>query len=144
MAAIVGGVIGGIAAITIIIVAIFYLRRRRSLGLSKSAESTGIDASQPHMDEISRPAATMKLYVSYVFVNPRLSVFITYSNFSLFPCAKNPDDPTTFPGYQDNAQLDVPPQVPTSSHVESGSNLLKGQTSLPQPAGYHGLTIPTV
>jgi hypothetical protein len=50
--AIVGGVVGGIAVVSIAVVAIFYLRQR---SWAPSARSAGLDAFQPHMDEIPRP-----------------------------------------------------------------------------------------
>jgi hypothetical protein len=66
--AIAGGVAGGIAAITIVIAAIFYLRRRSQ---ATSAASAGVGASQsqqPLSDEIVSPSSsgsptTMKFYV---------------------------------------------------------------------------------
>jgi hypothetical protein len=52
--AIVGGVIGGIAAISIAAAAIFfYLRRRRSR--ARSAATPGVGASRPPVDEIKQP-----------------------------------------------------------------------------------------
>ena len=52
--AIVGGVVGGVAAISIAVAVIFfYLRRRRSR--APSAAAPGVGASQPPMDEIKQP-----------------------------------------------------------------------------------------
>ena len=49
--AILGGLVGGLAVVSIGVAAIFYLRRRLR---ASSARSAGTDAFQPHMDEIPR------------------------------------------------------------------------------------------
>jgi hypothetical protein len=116
--AIAGGVAGGIAAITIVIAAIFYLRRRSQ---ATSAASAGVGASQsqqPLSDEIVSPSSsgsptTMKFY--------------------------DPNDPTTFPGYQGSPHSqDIPYQAPMSSYIGTGSSLGNTQTSLPRTMGYRG------
>jgi len=99
--AIAGGVIGGIAIISIIsLAAIFYLRRGRSEPILDDGEVAPSSVSP----------TTMKFY--------------------------DPDDPTTFPGYQGPSAT-----APSSSHVGSGSTL--GMQTSPHPRGqYSGFPIP--
>jgi len=52
-----------------------------------------------------------------------------------FLCAQNPDDPTTFPGYQEVPGVSAQP--PPSTHNATETPLANVQTSLPQ--GYRGL-----
>ncbi|KAH9955848.1 hypothetical protein BC827DRAFT_827384 [Russula dissimulans] len=121
--AIAGGVVGGIAAASIAgLAAYYYLRRRRRQKERPSSDSVEFDPSEPHMGEAGQPPtddgtpiAPMKLY--------------------------DPNDPTTFPGYQPTAEtLAAPGQVPILSHTGAGNTLANMQTA--QPQGYHGL--PTV
>jgi hypothetical protein len=118
--AIAGGVVGGIAAFSVAVAVILYLRGRRSRMVS-----AGIEASQPMLNNgmVTQSSTgsplTMKFY--------------------------DPNDPTTFPGHQGTQQsLDTPstPQVPLSSHVGSGS-MADLQTSQFQAMGYHGLPMPS-
>jgi hypothetical protein len=57
----------------------------------------------------------------------------------------DPNDPTTFPGYQGGPRsLDTPSasQVPLSSYVGSGSTL-GGMQPSPRARGYHGYPMPS-
>jgi hypothetical protein len=51
----VGGVVGGVAAISIAVAVIFYLRRRRRRSRARSAATPGVGASQPPVDETKQP-----------------------------------------------------------------------------------------
>ncbi|KAF8465590.1 hypothetical protein DFH94DRAFT_354245 [Russula ochroleuca] len=116
--AIAGGVVGGVAVIAAAIAAIFYLRRRSR---ATSAVSAGVGASQsqqPLSDEVVPPSSsgsptTMRFY--------------------------DPNDRTTFPGYQGSPHSpDILSQAPMSSYIGTRSTLGNTQTSLPQAMGYHG------
>jgi hypothetical protein len=125
--AIAGGVVGGLAVVSIAIAAIFYLRRRSR---ASSARSAGFDAFQPHMDEIPRPLSGGGT------VGPSSpSIRTKFSDV--------PNDQTTFQWYAGPHSVDIPPPGTTSSHIGSGSNLANMQTSLPQTRRYHGLPMPS-
>ncbi|KAI0280142.1 hypothetical protein BGY98DRAFT_965886 [Russula aff. rugulosa BPL654] len=84
------------AIISIVVAAVFYLRRRRS-----QAAFAGVGASQPILNDgiVAQPSLgpslTLKLY--------------------------DPDDPTTFPGYQAGPWL---PDVPPASQVTLPSSFI--------------------
>jgi len=123
--AIVGGVVGGIAAICIAVVAILYQQRRsqppavqpvladvvESKVLSSPPEAPEEGTTAP--SSLSGSPAAMKLY--------------------------DPNDPTTFPGYQaDLHSPDIPSQVTMSSNIGSGNAVANAQTTQPHAGGYHG------
>jgi len=121
--AIVGGVVGGIAAICIAVVAIIYQQRRsqpqpavladvvESKVLSSPPEAPEEGTTAP--SSLSGSPAAMKLY--------------------------DPNDPTTFPGYQaDLHSPDIPSQVTMSSNIGSGNAVANAQTTQPHAGGYHG------
>jgi hypothetical protein len=106
--AIAGGIIGGIAAISIVVTALlFYLRQRHSSSPVVVFEGDGAR----HMDQAQFPmsdqgvlaetlpetTAPRKPYV-YVFVPPKYDY--VYSRVFSFLNLQNPNDPTTYPVYQ--------------------------------------------
>ncbi|KAF8465587.1 hypothetical protein DFH94DRAFT_354215 [Russula ochroleuca] len=120
-AAIAGGVVGSIVGVSIVLMAIFYLRRRSRARAAASADASASQPQQPQSDEVAPLSSS----------EPPIMKFY------------DPDDPTTFPGYQGGPDSqDVPSQVPTSSNIGTRNTLANTQTSLPQASGYHGL--PTV
>lgn len=85
------------------------------------------------------PAAPMKLYVR-VFRAFRLDLCINF--FFLLSHAQDPNDPTTFPGYQPTgpgSDVTTPSWSPYNTGAGTGSTV---PTSAPGTSGYHGL--PTV
>jgi hypothetical protein len=75
----------------------------------------------------------------YVLSCPALRFCVLICYFLL--SYKDPDDPTTFPGYQGGPLSQViPSQVPVSSDIGTRNTLANAQTSLPQAGagGYHG------
>lgn len=156
-------VIGAIAAIAIGL----SLRSRRS-GAQAPVAPPVVGASQPPMDEIQQPltmddgypassisgtigssmpgtpVAPMRFYVRVSCqVTRRASMCAHRMRFlihSFFFDAQNPNDPSTFPGYQGVPQTPATPQGPVPSLNGTGNSLATMQTS--QPQGYHGL--PTV
>jgi hypothetical protein len=158
--AIVGGVVGGIAAISIVAAAIFfYLRRRHSSAPPAPYES------QPAMDEIQQPLSRelasppisvespgtpqnpMRIYVRVFRVFVAVACVLILDSFLGY--AQNPNDPTTFPGYQEAPPVPVSPvstnlpiYSPYTDGTGTGNNLATMQITRPQAHGYHGL--PTV
>ena len=165
--AIVGGVVGGVAVIGLAAIAIgLFLRRRRPQ--APSVTQPVVDVYQPPMDEIQQPltmddgytassipgtigsssmpgtpgtpVVPMRIYV-------RVSCPICALLCSLIACAffavlsfytQDPNDPSTFPGYQGVLQTPTTPQGAMPSANGTGNTLSTMQTS----RGYHGL--PTV
>jgi hypothetical protein len=171
MGIIVGGAVGGVVVIALAAIAIgFFLRQRRSEAPASVAPPF-VGASQPHMDEIQQPLTMDDGYTSsipgtigssmpgtplspmriYVRVSCPLAVALLCV---LIPCGflpilfffdtQNPNDPSTFPGYQGPEYQGVPqtpatpPQGPVPSANGTGNSLATMQTA----QGYHGL--PTV
>ncbi|KAH9991387.1 hypothetical protein BJV77DRAFT_539475 [Russula vinacea] len=116
--AIAGGVIGGFAGIAIVIAVISRLQRS---SLAPSSVSAGVGASlsqQPSSSDVVPPPS---------------------SGSSTTMELQDPNDPTTFSGYQGNPQSpDIASQAPLSSNIGPGSTLGNTQTSLPQAVGHHG------
>ncbi|KAI0250868.1 hypothetical protein BJV78DRAFT_1282928 [Lactifluus subvellereus] len=123
--AIAGRVVGGVAAIAVPGLAIFFwLRRKRSQAPSAAFVVDG--TPQPLMSEVrddgthgpssmpETPASPMKLY--------------------------GPNDPTTFPEFQGAGQVHTELEVPVTVQREVGNTLANIQTSSPQE--YYGF--PTV
>lgn len=143
-----GLVVGCILAALIAVAVIVFYRRRRSR--AAAAESAGVSASNPQpplSDEgtagpssLSGSPIKMRLYVR-VF-EPRMRPLC---HFLPFTSTQDPNDPSTFPGYQgDRHTQDIPPQVTMSSNIISGNTVSNTQTSLPHEGrarGYHGLPI---
>jgi hypothetical protein len=182
--AIVGGVVGGVAVISLAAIAIFFFRRQRRPEAPAPVAPSVFGASQPPMDEVQQPltmddryttssfpgtigssipgtpGATMRIYVS---VSCRCASMCRVRSSYPFD-TQDPNDPSTFPGYQGIPQTPASPQgtvpsfngyqgvpeTPTSPPLGivpsfngtngTGNSLATMQTSRPQ--GYHGL--PTV
>jgi hypothetical protein len=106
-----------------------------------------VSASQPQSpaDEVapslSGSPITMKFYVR----DFGFCVELVCSHVLFFFPYKDPDDPTTYPGYQgDPHSQDIPSQVTMSSNIGTGNTLADTQSSIPQAGlarGYHGLPI---
>ncbi|KAI9436123.1 hypothetical protein F5148DRAFT_25456 [Russula earlei] len=128
--AIAGGVVGGIAAISIAALAMFFYFRRRGTHEPSSTTAVG-NSSQPYMGQIQPSLADEETVVPSSLPGTPVTPMKLY----------DPNDPTTFPGYQPVAQtLGAPMQVPVAPYVGTGNTLANMQISRPQ--GYHGL--PTV
>ena len=160
--AIAGGVIGGIAVISITIAVGFFYLRRGSRVPSAAFDVDGRGASQAHMDNTTPPlsdrkvnstpsssgsrATMMKVYVR--IPPPPRCACVSSCTIVLFPHPQDPDDPTTFPRYPGTQSLDMPPPGPTSSLTGLGGTLAAMQTSSQGSKGlakgYHGLPIPDV
>jgi len=125
--AIVGGVVGGVALISLIIVLGFFLRWRRR-------EAPVAGASQPPMDEIKEPlqmddrdmaSSTEIIGSSSTPGTPAVPVRIY-----------EPDESSRFSGYQGVPQTPaMPPQGDVPSLIGTGNSLSSTQTE--QPQGYH-------
>jgi len=151
--------VGGVAVISLAAIAIFFFRRQRRPEAPAPVAPSFFGASQPPMDEIQQPLTMDDRYTTS-------SVPGTIgSSIPGTPGATmriyDPNDPSTFPGYQGIPQTPASPQgtvpsfngyqgvpeTPTSpplgtvpSFNGTGNSLATMQTSRPQ--GYHGL--PTV
>jgi hypothetical protein len=154
--AIAGGVVGGVAAVSIAAVALFFFLRRQHPKAPSSTYGVG-GMPQPQMDEYRQPMSDdgtgtyvapsapgtpvtpMKLYVRIFVPSSDLC-----SHVGFFSCAQDPNDPSTFPGYrQSGPGSDVTTPPPFSPYnTGAGNTLANMQTSSPGTAGYHGL--PTV
>jgi hypothetical protein len=149
--AVVGGSVGGITVIAITIFAIFYMRRQRRPKAPSAAFVIDVDdSSQSHKDEVKplssdggtpvpsstaeAPLTPMRLYVSVSAPSLRSCMLISL----FFLCAQDPDDPTTFPGYQ--AALLAPEVVSQTTFSPYSATADTMHSS--GPPGYHGL--PTV
>jgi hypothetical protein len=88
---IIGGVIGGIAVISILVAALFFYRRRRRSLVSSPVFEGDID---PHMDQVSRSASSQGTVSSYSPVTPTsllrpyVHIFI-FSSSSACVCSHN-------------------------------------------------------
>ncbi|KAN0119097.1 hypothetical protein V8E52_004544 [Russula decolorans] len=141
MGIIVGGAVGGVVVIALAAIAIgFFLRQRRSEAPASVAPPF-VGASQPHMDEIQQPLTMDDGYTSSI---PG-TIGSSMPGTPLSPMRiYNPNDPSTFPGYQGPEYQGVPqtpatpPQGPVPSANGTGNSLATMQTA----QGYHGL--PTV
>ncbi|KAH9971461.1 hypothetical protein BJV74DRAFT_865871 [Russula compacta] len=124
--AIAGGVAGGIAAVAIAGVAVFFFLRRGR----RQAPSTPLTAQQ-QMEQVQHlpPPSDDGTFAPPSAPGTPLAPMRLY----------DPNDPTTFPGYQ-AVPPDSPPSVPFSPYSASGHTL--ATTHTPRPQGYHGL--PTV
>ncbi|KAF8465585.1 hypothetical protein DFH94DRAFT_782747 [Russula ochroleuca] len=135
--AIAGGVVGGVAAISIAVAAIFFFLRRQQ-PQAPSAAVPGVGPFQPPMDEIQRPLTDNETYTAYTASSVPAS---SLPGTPVVPMRLyDPSDPTTFPGYQGIPQSPATPEGALPSHSGTGNSLATMQTSGPQ--GYHGL--PTV
>jgi hypothetical protein len=154
--AIVGGVVGGVVAIStsIAVVVIFvYLRPRRSRALAPS-----VGASRPPTDETKEPLteegtnmgsslpgtssihetleAPMRIYVRVFIPNPPSRpcvLIITCAILRFYIYTQDPDDPTTFPGYQGALQSRATPQGPvqlTGSEVPWPTCIHRGRRDI--------------
>jgi len=143
--AIVGGVVGGVAVIALAAIAIVFFLRRRSSDAPAPAAPPIVGAFQPPMDEIQQPLTMDDGYTVSSSIPGTIG-----SSMPGTPVAPmriyDPNDPSTFPGYQASEYQGVPqtPAMPSQGPVPSlngtGNSLATMQTSRPQ--GYHGL--PTV
>jgi len=129
--AIAGGAAGGIVAVSIAGLAVFlYLRRRgprtayASVALNSSQQQ---QQQQAYMGEVRQPLTDDGAIAPSPSTTP-------VTPMRLY----DPNDPTTFPGYQPAETLAPPGQVPISPYTGAGNNLANMQTA----HGYHGL--PTV
>ncbi|KAH9964232.1 hypothetical protein BC827DRAFT_1266025 [Russula dissimulans] len=129
--AIAGGAAGGVAAVSIAGLAVFlYLRRRgpRTAYASVALNSSQQQQQQPYMGEVGRPLTDDGAIAPSPSTTP-------VTPMRLY----DPNDPTTFPGYQPSGEALAPPgQVPISPYAGAGNTLANMQTA----HGYHGL--PTV
>ncbi|KAN0119096.1 hypothetical protein V8E52_004543 [Russula decolorans] len=132
--AIVGGVVGGVAAISIAVAVIFFYLRRRRRSRAPSAAAPGVGASQPPVDEIKQP-------LTEEGTNTGSSLLLGTSSMSGTPGAPmrlyDPNDPTTFPGYQGALQSPATAQGLVPTHNGTRNSLATTQASRPQ--GYHSL-----
>ncbi|KAI0250841.1 hypothetical protein BJV78DRAFT_1154793 [Lactifluus subvellereus] len=120
-----GGVIGGVAAIAVAGLAIFFwLRRKRSH--APSAASVADGAPQSLVGEVRPPGSDDGTH------GPSSMPGTPATPMKLY----DPNDPTTFPGFQGAGQVYT--EVPVAPY--SGNTQTNMQTSPPQ--GYHGF--PTV
>jgi len=129
--AVVGGSVGGITVIAITIFGIFYMRRqRRPMAPSAAFVIDVDDSSHPHEDEV-KPLSDGGTPAPSSTASAPLTPMRLY----------DPDDPTTFPGYQ--AALLSPEVVnQTTFSPYSASVDTSPTTHSSGPPGYHGL--PTV
>jgi hypothetical protein len=146
MGAIVGGAVGGVVVIALAAIAIgFFMRSRRSKAPAPVAPPfVGAYQPPPAMDEIQQPLTMDDGYT--MSSNPGT----IGSSMPGTPVTQmriyNPNDPSTFPGYQGSGYQGLPqspampPEGPVPSLNGTGNSLATMQTSRPQ--GYHGL--PTV
>jgi len=167
MGTIVGGIVGGVVAISLAIIAIGLFLRRRRLEVPVTATPPAVGAAQPPMDEIQQPLTIDDGYTassigSSILGTPmapmrnvrvscpislRASMctsthrmrFLVHSFF--FFDTQDPNYPSTFTGYQGVPQTPAaPPPGALPSLNGSGNSLATMQTSRLQ--GYHGF--PTV
>jgi len=135
--AIAGGVVGGVAAISIAVVAVFFFLRRQRAKAPSSTYAVG-GMPQPQMDEYRQPLSDDGTGTYIPPSTPGTPV----TSMKLY----DPSDPTTFPGYQPSGPgSDVttpPPFSPYNTGAGAGNTLANMQTSAPGTPGYHGL--PTV
>ena len=152
MGAIIGGVIGGIVAISILVAALlFYRRRRRSLVPSPVFE--GDIAFDPNMDQVSQSTSSQGT-VSLGFpetptslLRPYVHIFIFSSSFacvcshdSLFsPNTQYLDYPITHSEYQVNSPPPAYISRQEPSLFPSGSLYAAGTMPNSQAQGYDGL-----
>jgi hypothetical protein len=74
-----------------------------------------------------------------VILCPALRLFASRATSFLFPLTQDPNDPTTFPGYQAGLHSpDIPSQVTMSSNIGSRNTVANAQTTQPNAGGYHG------
>jgi hypothetical protein len=145
LGAIVGGAVGGVVVIALAAVAIvFFLRRRSSDGPAPVAPPA-VGAYQPPMDEIQQPLTMDDGFTMASSIPGTIGSSMPGTPVSPMRIY-DPNDPSTFPGYQTPEYQAVPqapatpPQGPVPSLNGTGNSLATMQTSRPQ--GYHGL--PTV
>ncbi|KAH9984273.1 hypothetical protein BJV77DRAFT_1153326 [Russula vinacea] len=128
--AIAGGVVGGVAVISLLVAGlVFYQRRRRSLESSSAVPLSPGDGSfnaPSPMYQLPRPMSDQGTLAS------------SFPESASLMKPYNPDDPSTYPAF---------PITPNSSYMpsqgSSNRNLYTVATPpIPQPQGYHGL--PTV
>lgn len=181
-AAIAGGVAGGVVGLALIGGILFYFLRRRQQPPQAPSAAFMVDGAMPsdstsHMMQVpppqpedqgtmssyvpGTPGSPMKLYVR-VLLQPAHLSFVS----DIF--AQDPNDPTTYPGFQSAPTTPDPPVSTTMSydgslnannnlnglngntlngntanaHPLNGNTLASMQTTRPQVQGYHGL--PTV
>jgi hypothetical protein len=175
MGVIVGGAVGGVVVISLAAIAIVFFLRRRSSEAPAPVAPPVVGAYQPPMDEIQRPltmddgyaassipgtvgssvpgtpVSPMRIYVRVSCpITCRAAMCAHRMRFLILCCCcfdtQDPNDSSTFPGYQGPGYQGVPqsPATPLQGPVPSlngtGNSLATMQTSRPQ--GYHGL--PTV
>lgn len=145
MGAIVGGVVGCVIVIALASIAfVLFLRRRGSEAPAPIAPPV-VSASQPPMDEVQQPLTMNDGYAASSIPG---SIGSSMPGTPVSPMRiYDPNDPSTFPGYEGSGYEGVPqtpatpPQGPVPSFNGTTNSLATMQTSRPQQ-GYHGL--PTV
>ncbi|KAN0114319.1 hypothetical protein V8E52_006815 [Russula decolorans] len=139
---IVGATVGGVVAISLVVLIGIFLRRRRPEALIPVAPPVvGLRASQPPMDEIQQPLTMDNGYTTSSASIPGTVSRTSMPGASVAPVRNDPNYPSTFPGYQGVPQTPAtPPQGAVPSSNTTGNALATTQTSWQQ--GYHGF--PTV
>jgi len=133
--AIAGGAAGGVAAIAIAGFAVFFYRSRRSpKGPSYTTAASNSPQQQPFMGKLGQSM------LDDGAISPSPSTPVT--SMRLY----DPNDPTTFPGYQPPEMLIPPGPVPFSPYTGGGGGGGGGAentlANMQTAHGYHGL--PTV
>jgi len=143
MGAIVVGAVGGVVVISLAAVAIVFFLRRRRPEAPAPVGPPAFGAYQPPMDEVQQPLTMDDAYTASSFPGTIGTSSIPGTPMRIY----DPNDPSTFPGYEGVPQTGYQgvPQTPTTplqgpvpSLNETGNSLATMQTS----RGYHGL--PTV
>ncbi|KAH9955185.1 hypothetical protein BGW80DRAFT_1396314 [Lactifluus volemus] len=129
LGSIAGGVAGGLVAVSAAALILFFFLKRRRPQQSPPIAAVYGGTQQPPMDEVWPQPTDGGAFVTPSLPETRALPMRLY----------DPDDPTTFPGYQGPDPVPkAHTQVPAVSNT--GSTLVNMQTS--QPPGYHGF--PTV
>jgi hypothetical protein len=155
--AIVGGVAGGIAAISIVIAALlFYLRQRHPPAPSAPSASDGHPGGfNPFMDQVPRPMSGQGTVTSSLpetttsLLRPYVCVFVASAPlmcthvFHLCYNAQNPDDPATYPTYQGTSPPTTynPIQSPSSSSSRNLFTVATAPSSQGQGLVYNNLPV---
>jgi hypothetical protein len=154
--AIVGGVAGGIAAISIVIAALlFYLRLQRRHPPAPPAGNMQPSEYNPFMDQVPRPLSGQGTVASSLpetttsLPRPYVCVFVTpallmYTHmFYICYNAQNTNDPTTYPTYKGTLPPPTynPIQSPSSSSSRNMFTIATAPSSQGQGRGYNGLPV---